>query len=962
MLNIILKLFRTIRLCQSDVYNVSLVVTYDRQPSVIKFASVILVILVSGLNVQAQNFYGFPSYEDSTQSFQPFAYFGSEPLWEDFRNFEGHQVYGQIGSAIGQLETILEVDGKRLSGAYGCTATLIAEDIIITNYHCVPNGESRIELVNAFLRMDFLTAGETGDLYPVDIRVLESNESLDYAILRVENAPGRTYGFVPLRYRSAVESEELFMIHHSKAKPKQITRRNCTLLRADQLEQLPIEMVGEFRQFNSETDRPHRCDSEEGSSGALVFAYSDGAIVGLHFAGTSSQLPVQQRANIFIDMTTLVEQSTQLRSLAQRITNSADRPQGNSQTPNGSGLSSQISLIEDAPSAVASTRPRPEVTAESGFLNLLTEPLGADVYINQEFIGQTPIEQYPLTKGRYDLRISRSGYDVIDGYFQVIAGQSTDGDISLVAQEGTVVADETSSTNQVDESQVITPFPTTAPETQSNDVENPLDISDESTQHSLGNGDVRENFGSITVYSEPIGAEVFVNEKLIGMTPLIAYALDLGVYDITLNKEGYEIYRDRASIARSRNTDVTVRLTEVEALPDPNFNQPASITDSEEQNPEVQEQTDASSTVAINANQAVTREEEVVADSDTTPLTFATPTEDQATGGLPKNEQAAITSVEEFIRQARAGGVIRLGEGRFDINDALSLNNDLEIIGSGADKTIISSSAEGYVFRTSNMKFKASGLSIVHTSGRWGNVLVGHDSQVDIQQVNVSGAIWDSTINQGGMGLWLTGSSAGIIKQSTFENNQLHGIYLSDASEPVLESNLIRNNGQNGVLYLGSSSGLATANVLESNGLHGISVGGQARPSIENNTLRNNGETGITYFENARGIALANLSETNGTYGISVVGSSEARIEQNTIRSNTITGLLYAGQSRSLAKGNLISANTINGITINEGAQLELVDNRIDGNFWYGVYFDGSAQTSLENNTIENNRAGRSNR
>jgi len=152
----------------------------------LKTSLLLVVLLILGINVQAQSFYGFPSYEQNAQSFQPFAYFGTEPLWEDFRNFEEHQVFGQIGSAVGQLETILEVDGKRISGAYGCTATLISEDIIITNYHCVPNRESRIKLINAFLRMDFLTAGESGDIYPVDIRVLESSEALDYAILRVE--------------------------------------------------------------------------------------------------------------------------------------------------------------------------------------------------------------------------------------------------------------------------------------------------------------------------------------------------------------------------------------------------------------------------------------------------------------------------------------------------------------------------------------------------------------------------------------------------------------------------------------------------------------------------------------------------------------------------------------------------------------------------------------------------------
>ena len=937
--------------------------------------AILLISLFSLSHVQAQSFYGYPSYEESAQSFQPFAFFGAEPLWEDFRNYEEHQIFGQIGSAVGQLETILEVDGKRISGAYGCTATLIAEDIIITNYHCVPNRESRIKLINAFLRMDFLSLGDSGDIYPVDIRVLESSEALDYAILRVENSPGRIYGFVPLRYRSATETDELFMIHHSKAKPKQITRRNCTMLKTSQIEQLPIEMVGEFRSFNIESDRPHRCDSEEGSSGALVFAYSDGAVVGLHFAGTSSKLPVQQRANIFVDMTALVEQSTQLRSLAERAMGTSQSP---SSTPNaGSGLSSQISMIEETSSTDSAAKPRPAVTANSGFLNLVTTPNGANVFINQEFLGKTPIEQFPLTRGRYDLRISYEGYDSLDGYFQIIAGQSTDGKIELVAQEGTVVEDSvsaastdsstTDSTATTDSSDAITPFPTTAPN-------NPANPTAADGSAILG----RENFGSITVYSEPIGAEVFVNDRLIGLTPLIAFALDLGVYDIALSKDGYQIYQDKASIARSRNTDVTVRLveastevgTEVTLTDEASTNEANSISESNSSNigdtqagdiqteeipssPNVTSGTGETQADIAQPNFGEETKTQTETQSQTSPVSFASPDSDNS---------RLITSTEEFIRLARTGGVLRLGEGRFDVNGALSLSNDLEIIGAGADKTIIVSSAEGYVLRLSNMRFKATDVSVQHTSGQWANVIVAHDSQVDIQGASVSGAVWDRTINQGGMGLWLSGSSSGKIFQSTFENNQLHGIYVSETSEPILERNLVRNNGQNGLLFLGNSSGIATSNVLEDNGLHGISVGGQARPSLENNSLRGNGETGITYFDSATGISFANLSEGNGSYGISVVGRSEPRVEQNTLRSNTKTGLFYAGDSGGVAKGNLISANQVNGITINDNAQLELTDNRIDGNFWYGVYFDGNRQLDLSNNIIENNRAGRSNR
>lgn len=70
-----------------------------------------------------------------------------------------------------------------------------------------------------------------------------------------------------LSVRAAIAGERLFIIHHSNGDPQQVTRAFC---RAD------------LEQSRAATEISHSCPTRPGSSGALVFADSDGAIVGLH--------------------------------------------------------------------------------------------------------------------------------------------------------------------------------------------------------------------------------------------------------------------------------------------------------------------------------------------------------------------------------------------------------------------------------------------------------------------------------------------------------------------------------------------------------------------------------------------------------------------------------------------------------------------------------------------------------
>ena len=69
-------------------------------------------------------------------------------------------------------------------------------------------------------------------------------------------------------------------------------------------------------------------------------------------------------------------------------------------------------------------------------------------------------------------------------------------------------------------------------------------------------------FGFVTVKTTPSGADVYVDDKLVGRTPYLSEIIGLGMHKITVNKEGYETDVRRVNI--NLNEEQTVEFVLVE--------------------------------------------------------------------------------------------------------------------------------------------------------------------------------------------------------------------------------------------------------------------------------------------------------------------------------------------------------------------------------------------------------------
>ncbi len=186
--------------------------------------------------------------------------------WEQLTEFSESEPEREWSRAVGRLEILY-------GNTFGvCTAFLISETEILTNYHCIPGPGTPVR--RATLRMGYYTynAADT-ESYTVTVTPKILSRKLDVALLEVSGRPGETWGFLEFAEEMPKERDRLSIIHHPAGQVKHITQSGC---RAGPAHQRDADVL------------LHRCDTTKGSSGSPLLNRK-GQIVGLHYAGTPMQ-------------------------------------------------------------------------------------------------------------------------------------------------------------------------------------------------------------------------------------------------------------------------------------------------------------------------------------------------------------------------------------------------------------------------------------------------------------------------------------------------------------------------------------------------------------------------------------------------------------------------------------------------------------------------------------------------
>jgi hypothetical protein len=171
---------------------------------------------------------------------------------------------GWVGRALELAACVCLV--RLLNGAG--SGFLIAPDLLITNHHVLPDAETAATAVAEF-NYQIAWSGEAEPVrrFTLDASFFHTNPELDYAVARVNGAPGDLYGYVSLDKRAdPTVNDFVTIIQHPNGGPKMIAFTDNKV----------AAVFNDLLQYST--------DTEPGSSGSPVFN-QNWEIVGLHHRG-----------------------------------------------------------------------------------------------------------------------------------------------------------------------------------------------------------------------------------------------------------------------------------------------------------------------------------------------------------------------------------------------------------------------------------------------------------------------------------------------------------------------------------------------------------------------------------------------------------------------------------------------------------------------------------------------------
>ena len=215
------------------------------------------------------------------------------------------------------------------------------------------------------------------------------------------------------------------------------------------------------------------------------------------------------------------------------------------------------------------------LTPNYGLLFISTIPdHGASVYIDDNLspAGTTPFQTSKLLKGNHNLRIKLAQYETKDTTINVIDGKS-DVVISMSPLYGTInvtapsgchiyINDEDKGSNLFKGRLTEGLYKIEARKESYRPYETSIQIHKGETK-SVSLSAPTPIYGILNINSRPVGANVFVDGKLRGTTPLILNDVLIGERKVTISKDGFETIIKSPNVVEDQKSDIIVALQSI---------------------------------------------------------------------------------------------------------------------------------------------------------------------------------------------------------------------------------------------------------------------------------------------------------------------------------------------------------------------------------------------------------------
>jgi len=224
-------------------------------------------------------------------------------------------------------------------------------------------------------------------------------------------------------------------------------------------------------------------------------------------------------------------------------------------------------------------------TPDRVILSISTEPNGAEIYIDEDSLGNSPIKEHIIEEeGDIKIQIMKAGYATIDTVIAIEFGQVIINSFTLTAKgkgQITISSQPTGARIFVNQDSVGN-APVEIDSVESGQISIRVEkigfiLIDSSVTVEKGKtgsfifnlelipADV--NLGQISFTSNPNGASVWLNDEFVGSTPFKSGGLVPGSYKVLIQKDGYaNYYRKSVKVSKNKTSKVTRRLGQVGKL------------------------------------------------------------------------------------------------------------------------------------------------------------------------------------------------------------------------------------------------------------------------------------------------------------------------------------------------------------------------------------------------------------
>lgn len=211
-----------------------------------------------------------------------------------------------------------------------------------------------------------------------------------------------------------------------------------------------------------------------------------------------------------------------------------------------------------------------EETAIAEFVVIETKPNGAQVYINNQLKGVSPLT-VPLLEGEYNCRLEMALYKTEDFNFTLEAGNTLKinktlseldiyGKIEInTSLEGEIYIDNEKVSTGSYEGRLIEGLHIVKIQAD-NHKSYTKEILVIANKEYIIDQTLERKLSVISVQSEPLGASIFIDDEFIGTTPKFVRDVFVGEREISIEKQGYATHKEKISVEYDKTKEFVFRL------------------------------------------------------------------------------------------------------------------------------------------------------------------------------------------------------------------------------------------------------------------------------------------------------------------------------------------------------------------------------------------------------------------